>query len=230
MVEEIISQSKVKCVFSPSPLNSEGRIIITSPPSGDESINDYIKRVKLPVKLGHYYTLRINGTTIPKNWWSRVYPKPNSFMTITATFRGGVAKIIGAIAIAVVAPYLAPVLLGAIGIAATATALSIASAVLTIGGTLILGAIFSPQVPGGNASISQRSNTNDIVSPTYSIAGGRNSTRGYQPFLLVLGSHIVFPDFGSIPFVQFEGDNQYLYQIYEFGIAATTSIKLSGCD
>ena len=41
---------------------------------------------------------------------------------------------------------------------------------------------------------------------------------GYEPLLLVLGTHRVFPDLGAAGYTELEGDEQYLSQIFNFGL------------
>ena len=209
MVEKVITRSDIRCVFNPIPLSNQRRAVFHSAPTGDETLIEYFERIGLKITCGNRYVLRINGCVVPLKMWTRVRPKPDCFITVTATTKVLVAAVVLAIAAAPVAT----AALATIGIA-SAFAIAAATAAIVIGGTLLIGAIFAPQIPGANASLGSRAGTNEEVSPTYSIAGGSNATRRYQPLLLPLGSHILFPDTGSTPFVRFEGDLQYLYQIF----------------
>ena len=50
--------------------------------------------------------------------------------------------------------------------------------------------------------------------------GGANRARPYQPQLLVLGAHRVFPDLGAAGYTEIVGDDQFLRQIFHFGLGA----------
>lgn len=213
-----IAQSKIRCAFLPIPFSNKSRKLYEDAPTGDESLVDYCQRLGIKLVCGNRYTIRINGTAIPYKWWSKVYPKPNCYITVTATANAVAVPFIIA-ALATAAPTIAAAGLTAAGLSATAFAVAAVATAITVGGALLLGAIFKPSVATANSSLGQRAGTEGIESPTYSISGGSNAIRRFQPLPIVLGSHLMFFDSGSIPYTQFEGDSQYLYQIYEVGVA-----------
>ena len=58
------------------------------------------------------------------------------------------------------------------------------------------------------------------VDPVYSLVGGQNQARPYQPVPLVLGQHRMFPDLSAAPYNRYEGqeNDQYLYTAFNFGL------------
>lgn len=56
------------------------------------------------------------------------------------------------------------------------------------------------------------------AAPTYSLSGGRNSARLWEPMSLVLGQPYVVPDLAGQPWTFFAGEDQYLTQIFHAGI------------
>ena len=56
--------------------------------------------------------------------------------------------------------------------------------------------------------------------PVYSLAGGANRARPYKPLTLTLGRHRVFPDLGAREYTEFDGGDQHLFQIFNFGYGA----------
>ena len=78
-------------------------------------------------------------------------------------------------------------------------------------GSLLINKLFPPNA----LSAAQTSPSQE--SPTYGLSGGQNRLRPYEPLPLLLGSHIIFPDLGAKPYTEFEGDDQYLYQVFDFG-------------
>lgn len=107
--------------------------------------------------------------------------------------------------------------LGATVIGATTLGAVVGSAVINIGGMLILRALMpapSAKLPTG-ASMS-------TASPTYSLTGGQNQARPFQPFMLVMGKHRVFPDISAKPTSYFSGNENYLHQVFNYGIVPLT--------
>ncbi|MBD4204421.1 DUF1983 domain-containing protein, partial [Xanthomonas citri pv. citri] len=52
------------------------------------------------------------------------------------------------------------------------------------------------------------------ASPSYSIAGSQNSVRLGQAIPVVYGRMRVVPDYASRPYTEYQGDEQYLYQLH----------------
>lgn len=57
-------------------------------------------------------------------------------------------------------------------------------------------------------------------SPTYAISGGRNRLRLWEPMTVIFGRHKVVPDLGAKYFTEYVGDDQYLNQVFHFGLQA----------
>jgi hypothetical protein len=66
------------------------------------------------------------------------------------------------------------------------------------------------------------------ASPTYSLSGGSNRTRPYEPLPVVMGQHRIFPDLGAKPYTEYRGNDQYLYQVFNFGLSdcVITEVKI----
>ena len=98
---------------------------------------------------------------------------------------------------------------------ASTWAQALAGAAITIAGGLIVNALAPPRAaepaalprPGGAAA-----------EPLYSLSGGANRARPYQPLLFVLGAHRVFPDLGGAEYTEIVGGEHYLHQIFNFGL------------
>lgn len=218
MSDKVIEQSNLPCVYLPVPLSAKGRVIFDEKPTGAESLMHYMARIGLPVKNGIGLCVRINGDTIPFEWWDKVKPKSHVCITVISTVNFALIPLLLSAALSFAAPTIAAAIATSIGVTG-AIAIAAIGVAVAVGGTLLIGAIFAPQVASSNSSLANRSGTNQQVSPTYDISGGSNATRRYQPLPMVLGGHVLFPDFSSIPYVQNEGDNKYLYQTFEFGVA-----------
>ena len=90
-----------------------------------------------------------------------------------------------------------------------------ATAAIVVGGTLVINALFPPRLPD-----QPRAAGAPEVQPVYTLAGGANRARPYEPLLLVLGEHRVFPDLAGAAYTEFAGGEQHLHQIFHFGLGA----------
>lgn len=151
--------------------------------------------------------------------WDSICPREGQLLNVQATVMGGdnIFRTIALIAVVVVAAAVtggaAAGVFGASFAAGTVGA-SIAGAVIGIGGSLLVNAIFSPKAP--DVSVNGQY---EKASPTYSLAGGSNNSRPYESMPVIMGNHQFFPDFGSKPFTQYLGADQYLYQIFHLGLS-----------
>ena len=158
----------------------------------------------------------VDGRPVARADWHTTVLRGGEIVTLRTVLAGGggggdknplatvlqVALLVGAI-------YFPPLLFeGAINQALFAAA-------LTAGGTLVINAIAPPRGPDrpdlprpGGAG----------ADPLYSLAGGANRARAYQPLLLVLGAHRVFPDLAAAEYSEVRGGEHYLHQIFHFGL------------
>src|SRR5690606_38072057 len=91
------------------------------------------------------------------------------------------------------------------------------AAAIMIGGCLPSNALLPPPAP---TVPKLGSGQKYESSPTYSIAGGRNRMRQWEPMLLIFGRHKVVPDLAANYYTEYVGDNQYLNQALHFGLQA----------
>lgn len=217
-------------VWSPHPLLAgEGRIVEFSPPTGAESLHAYL--VRCGVDLSGPVIVTVDRTVIPRDWLCRVKPKPGTLITVRAAVAGGdgsqVVAVVAMIALMMVAPYAGAALAsaamggGAAGAVAastylagtTITGMMIGQAVVTVAGAMAISALTPrPKVDLGKAYSGAK------ASSTYSLSGGSNQARPYEPLGLTLGRHRVFFDLASRPYSTLEGDDQYLSQVFHVSL------------
>jgi len=161
----------------------------------------------------HPISVQVNGQPILNGTYDQVVLQQDDMVTVRAAVAGGGGsnplQIILMIVIIVASIYLGPEVGAAFG-ATGSTAAALGGAIITIAGTLILNSIFGPTIPkvsGGSGS-----------SPTYSISGTNNQARLGQPLPIAMGYNKIVPDVGASPFVEFKGSDQYLYQVFNFGL------------
>ena len=118
---------------------------------------------------------------------------------------------IATIALAVVAPMIAPALLGTMGIAATTMTLAIASAGISLVGSLLIGALIPPPAVGGAASAAQ---ADDVFFAT----GSSNTAKLFQNVPSVYGTHLFFPDLAATTRVDNVGVTSEIAMLLDCGI------------
>ena len=166
----------------------------------------------------------VNGNLFARTAWDRVYLKRGDVVQVRMTVRSGggsnpIAMILS-LAILFAAPYAAGFILPGIAAGVAAGTASVAAAALLsgvtaligIGGLLIVNAIFPPRLPdtGGAGGQADR---------IYTLAGGANRARPHEPLQLLLGSHRMFPDLVAREYSEFDKEGeQYLNQVFDFGI------------
>lgn len=203
-------------VYAPHPLLScAGRQMFTVPFFPGETIAGYLRRVG--INLDHHaVVLQLEGATIAREHWDRVRPKAGKILTVRALVQDGggdnkttnTLLTLAVIALAIYVP-------GAQGLGLTGFSAALTTAGIQLAGMLLVNAI-APLRPGIQAE------RQDETSPSYSLAGGANRARLYQPLPLVVGTHRVFPDLGTKEFTEFVGEDQYLYQVFNFGLSDVT--------
>ena len=173
----------------------------------------------------------VNDRLLTVKEWDTVCPDPGSLINVKAEVAGGsgdgnkVLNTVLMVAVVMAAIY-APYALGltaklASGATVLTTAGMMTSAGIMIAGSLIVNALV-PILPPSAATLDTTSGSNNETSPTYSISGGQNGMRPYQSMPIVMGTHRFFPDFGSKPYTEYKDNDQFLYQIFHFGLSDLT--------
>ena len=151
----------------------------------------------------------VNGRPVARAAWRETPLKGGEIVTLRAALADGggdknplrTILQIGVLVAAIVVP---PLLF-------TATwAQTLAGAAITIAGGLIVNAIAPPILLDAARP--------RAIEPIYSLSGGTNRARAYEPLLLVLGAHRVFPDLGAAEYTEISGDDHVLHQIFNFGL------------
>ena len=150
----------------------------------------------------------IDGRPVPRAAWAGTRLREGQIVTLRAVAAGGDGKnplrIILQLALLAAVLYFPPLL------ASNQIVQGLIGAAIAIVGGLIINAIAPLETPGEAAQ----------PDPVYSLTGGANRARPYRPQLLVLGAHRVFPDLGAAGYTEIVGDDQFLHQIFHFGLGA----------
>ena len=91
---------------------------------------------------------------------------------------------------------------------------------IMIGGNLVTNALVPPRAPELAAQ--------QADDPVYSLAAGANRARPWEPMALVLGRHRIYPDLAGPSYSEVRGTDQYLLQIFDFGLGdlAVTDLQI----
>jgi hypothetical protein len=208
-----------------------------SMPAGS-SIADIVDRavdVERLAKQASWVRVTINDTVVPMSAWGTVRVKAGVTVNLMGVLRGGasnlwkaVATVAVAVVATVVAAVLAPVIAPVLGVSGT-LGLSLIKGLIFAGvsaaGTLAVNAL----IPTAPPSQQLLQNTSDFERrATYSIGGGRNESRPFQPIPVVLGQHRFSPPFIGNPYTENSGNDQYMRGLYcgGYGPLAISDIKL----
>src|SRR5690606_20350570 len=213
---------KPALVVHPHALVGDGSVQVVEPFLHMETLGAYIKRTGVVVPAGPVAVWH-NGHRVPDALWRRLIPRTGDQIIIRARVLGGggggkvlrtVAMLALVVATAGVGSFAG---LGSMLAGATGMSVGLASAAIMIGGSLLINALLPPPKPTmGQLGTGQKYES----SPTYALSGGRNRMRPWEPMTLIFGRHKVVPDLGANYYTQYEGDDQYLNQVFHFGLQA----------
>lgn len=209
---------KPSLVVHPHALVGDGTVQEAAAFLPNETLAAYIERTGVIVPAGPVVVWH-NGYRVPDKLWRRLIPKAGDQVVIRARVLGGGGKIlrtVAMIALVVVSAGYGAALGGALGFTGAAAG-AVGSSLIMIGGSLLINALLPPPMPTA-AHLGEGSKYES--SPTYSIAGGRNRMRQWEPMTLIFGRHKVVPDLGAKYYTEYVGDDQYLNQVFHFGLQA----------
>ena len=217
---EILEKTNVDVVWYPHPITPvAGRQSLIATVKPLTTVRQVLLSAGIDAQQPIIVTLNDRLLTVEE--WDMVCPSEGQILNVQATVTGGgdggsnALQIVATIAIVVVAAVVAGPA-GAAFFGSEAIAAGVGAAI-AVGGSLIVGAIFAPKPQ----SISFNGQSQE-VSPTYSLTGGSNSARPYQYMPVLMGYHRFYPDYGARPYSEYHGNDQYLYQIFHFGLSTAS--------
>ena len=155
----------------------------------------------------------LNGRPVLRAEWGRRVRDGDVVAFVLLPQGGGGSnplRLILQLAIIYVAVQFGGALGGAIGFTGN-TALAVGAAIINVAGNVLLNALVPLPKLGGNYAASA------AASPTYSLSASGNQARIEQPIPVIYGRHVVYPDFAAQPYVEFGGNEQFLYQLHAIG-------------
>lgn len=167
----------------------------------------------------------INGQPVRVAEWDTLVPVVDDVIQVQAVVSGGgdgdsnVLQIVAMVVLVIVANVYGEALGTALGFTGT-TAAGVGAGLIMAAGSLMIGAIFKPSGLSAGNDVSGAT-----TSPTYSLSGGQNRLRPYEPLPVLLGRHILYPDLNAKPYTEYLDGEQYLYQAFNFGLTPHMSLS-----
>ncbi|MEQ4619074.1 MAG: phage tail protein, partial [Corticimicrobacter sp.] len=171
----------------------------------------------------HTFIVQMNGKWLVQDQWAcRLVADDVVLVALLPAGGGGggsnplqvVAMVALAAVTAGVGAWAASAYASAAGVAATSTtALMVgagAAALVSIGGSMLLSAIFPPAKTPSTMAREQ-------ASPTYTIGAQGNTARLLESIPVQYGRFRVYPDFAAQPYTELDGNQTYLYQLFCLG-------------
>lgn len=217
-VPDVLDAPRATLVVTPCPLTLAGRRV-----AGMEAFEpgERLSAVlaRYDVLPGDQWVVTIDGVEVLEANWPRLYPKHGHIIEVRRVMHKDVLRIVAFAALSYFT-------FGAGGIAGgsfmglTGGAGALAAGAAFVGGSLILNKMLAPKAVGPRAETS--------TSPTYSLSGGRNRPRLYEPMGLVLGEPYAVPDLAAQPYTFFSSGEQYLWQMFHLGLncADVTNLRV----
>lgn len=195
---------RVRLIVTPHPLTCEGQTNSEVALQAGDTLAAVLARHvdRLDADM---WVAAIGGHEVPREMWAHTRLREG----VVVECRRVAKKKFLAFAIPIVLSIYAPGWGAALFGKATLGA-RIFAAVVTAVGSAIANKLLAPKQPKGLRDMQ--------ASPTYSLSGGRNRARPYEPLPLLFGELRYTPDYASLPYTMFEGDDQYLYSVFHAGI------------
>lgn len=173
-----------------------------------------------PERSGKPAVAYLADQVVPSELWARVRPKPGATLILQPLLQGkGILRSIAMIAVAIIALVVAPYLAGALFAGASAAFIAGATAAIggaiTIGGSLLVNALFpiKTKPPSANNALAPSEEQARLMS----ISGAQNQPRPFGTIPVVLGKHRISPPFAAKPFTELVGADQYLRLLFCVG-------------
>jgi hypothetical protein len=199
----MVSKNEARIVVTPHPMTTQGQTSIALMLEDGEYLSAILERQG--VDAG--WIVELGGLQAPALMWGKTRVKHGVVIECRrAVHDNNTLRMAATIALVVFAPELAATM------GFTGTTAAFVTAGIVIGGGMVINSLLPPVLP---AQMSMASNT---TQPTYSLSGGRNSARLWEPMSLVLGQPYVVPDLAGQPWTYFSGEDQYLTQVFHAGL------------
>ncbi|MFT3964113.1 host specificity factor TipJ family phage tail protein [Propionivibrio sp.] len=166
------------------------------------------------------HILMRNGVAVLRKDWGQAIERGDLVAVVMLPQGGGGGsnplRLVLMIVVAYFTAGLGGALLGVNGAAAVGSVgVAIANAAVGMIGAALVNAIVPVKTASSSASSAAAASYSS--SPTYSLTAQGNAARLEAPIPVQYGRMLSFPDFAALPFVEYAGNEQYLYQLLCIG-------------
>lgn len=170
-----------------------------------------------PVTLKPFICLR-NGEPLLRRDWQQRVTDADVIAFVTLPQNGGKGgsnplSFVMMLAVMWVAPYAAGAINGALGLGLGATGIGVLSTGIMMAGSMLVNAL----VPPPKLPSTQQAAALAAPSPTYSLQSQGNYARLDAAIPVQYGRLRLFPDFAAQPYAEYQGNEQFLYQLFCVG-------------
>lgn len=207
-----MAMNQAALVVTPHPVTLHGQRVLDAVAAefqqGDTLADVLARQDIVP---GQQWAVTIGGVAVPDHQWHLVRPKHGHLIEARRVMHKDLLRIV---AIAALSYFT----FGAGGMGAagggsflgfTGAAGYLAAGAAFLAGSLVINKMLAPKQVG---------RPENTTNPTYSLSGGRNRARAYEPMALVLGEPYAVPDLAAQPYTFFASGQQYLWQMFHLGI------------
>ncbi|MDY4296839.1 MULTISPECIES: DUF1983 domain-containing protein [unclassified Xanthomonas] len=188
-------------VITPHPVVLDGQRHVPMDLRPGESLYAFLHRHIVDLD-GQSWTVAIGGRVVERHLWHHVRPKNGQVIEVRGAVRENALYIIAYAALIYFTWGYGATTAGMWGAGAVAgTYGALAATAVYVAGSIVINKVLGPKLASPTAS---------QPDSVYSLSGGRNQPRQYEPFPLLLGSVQVAPDLLSNPYTQYEGNDQFL--------------------
>lgn len=218
-------------VVTPHPMTTQGQRVydaVAAELVPGETLAVFLDRHG--VQAGGQWVVSLGGIEVHELMWDRVRPKPGHLIEARRVAHRDVLALVATVALG----YFTFGLGGMAGAGASGlwgTGLTGAAGWIAAGVTYLAGAMVINKLLGPKP-LEDVQRAQNLVSPTYSLSGGRNQARAFEPMPLVLGQPYCVPDLAAQPYNTFVGEYQYLLQILHAGLncASLSNLRIGQSD
>jgi hypothetical protein len=194
----------VSLIITPHPLTLDGQRHVSAVIEPGDTLATVLAR-HVGGMDGALWAVTVSGRELPPAMWQHARLRDGAVVECRKVAQKSLLAFAIPIALSIYAPGWGSALFGKGTLLARAF-----SAVVVAAGSALSNKLLGPKQPKGLRD--------EQASPTYALSGGRNRARPYEPIALLFGELRYTPDYASIPYTMFEGDDQYLYSIFHAGI------------